>query len=61
MRKKCRLTENEVVLSNLSVSDFLVQSLGAVVNVYPQTEVGQLLGDLSCVLLLKWKTRRKSI
>lgn len=45
-------TKDEVVLCDLAVADLLVERLGAVVDVDVQTELGQLLADLSRILLL---------
>ena len=46
-------TEDEVVLRDLSVPDLLVERLRAVIDIGPESELGQLVGDVCRVLLLR--------
>lgn len=48
-------TEYEVVLSDFAITNLLIQSLGAVIHISPKSKRGQLLSDLSRVLLLSRK------
>ena len=53
-------TEYEVVLSDFAITNLLIQSLGAVIHISPKSKRGQLLSDLSRVLLLTQKVSHES-